>query len=295
MEPFATAEAAPTSSSPLTVTRDQGRALTAYAAGDTAPVTVPATQGGFTGQVFNAVRNPNMVSGGAEVYGLDTWGVQPVTWLTSQTGWADGVTTAGRVTIATANQSSGNGLQQMATVGDKAIPVGDTIACGAQVRRSSAGRVLLQIDWLDRSGNPISGASAQVGSVPASAGVVASIVGTSKPRPAGGVKVQLSVLSDSAAAGETIDATGLWVGAQGSGNLPGWQWIATANHGASVQVPVVPVADTTDFAALLDPVGGAPSPAASGFVLVPAGQPAPTDLPDGVIVVMEDPTGGTVA
>ena len=69
----------------------------------------------------------------------------------------------------------------------------------------------------------------------ASAGVVASIVGTSKPRPAGGVKVRLSVLSDSAAAGETIDATGLWVGAQGSGDLPGWQWIATANHGASVQ------------------------------------------------------------
>ena len=32
---------------------------------------------------------------------------------------------------------------------------------------------------------------------------------------------------------------------------------------------------------------------ASGFYLVPAGQPAPTDLPDGVIVVMEDPTGGT--
>ena len=39
----------------------------------------------------------------------------------------------------------------------------------------------------------------------------------------------------------------------------------------------------------------APSPATSGFVLVPAGQPAPTDLPDGTIVVMEDPTGGTVA
>ena len=56
---------------------------------------------------------------------------------------------------------------------------------------------------------------------------------------------------------------------------------------------VVPVADTTDFAALLDPVGGAPSPAAPGVVVVPAGQPAPTDLPDGVIVVMEDPTGGT--
>ena len=37
----------------------------------------------------------------------------------------------------------------------------------------------------------------------------------------------------------------------------------------------------------------APSPATSGFVLVPAGQPAPTDLPDGTIVVMEDPTGGT--
>ena len=32
---------------------------------------------------------------------------------------------------------------------------------------------------------------------------------------------------------------------------------------------------------------------ASGFYLVPGGQPAPTDLPDGVIVVMEDPTGGT--
>ena len=256
MEPFATAEAAPTSSSPLTVTRDQGRALTAYAAGDTAPVTIPATQGGFAGQTFNALCNPNMVSGGAKVYGLNTWSDQPVTWLTSQTGWADGVTTAGRVTIATANQSSGNGLQQVATVGDKAIPVGDTIACGAQVRRSSAGRVLLQIDWLDRSGNPISGAGAQVGSVSASAGVVSSIVGTSKPRPAGGVKVQLSVLSDSAAAGETIDATGLWVGAQGSGDLPGWHWIATANHGASVPVPVVPVADTTDFAALLDPVGG---------------------------------------
>ena len=58
-------------------------------------------------------------------------------------------------------------------------------------------------------------------------------------------------------------------------------------------LPVVPVADTTDFAALLDPVGGAPSPAASGIVVVPAGQPAPTDLPDGVIVVMGDPTGGT--
>ena len=29
------------------------------------------------------------------------------------------------------------------------------------------------------------------------------------------------------------------------------------------------------------------------LVVVPAGQPAPTDLPDGVIVVMEDPTGGT--
>ena len=31
------------------------------------------------------------------------------------------------------------------------------------------------------------------------------------------------------------------------------------------------------------------------LVVVPAGQPAPTDLPDGVIVVMEDPTGGTAA
>ena len=58
-------------------------------------------------------------------------------------------------------------------------------------------------------------------------------------------------------------------------------------------LPVVPVADTTDFAALLDPVGGGVGGGASGFYLVPAGQPAPTDLPDGVIVVMEDPTGGT--
>ena len=33
--------------------------------------------------------------------------------------------------------------------------------------------------------------------------------------------------------------------------------------------------------------------AASGVVVVPAGHPAPTDLPDGTIVVMEDPTGGT--
>ena len=31
------------------------------------------------------------------------------------------------------------------------------------------------------------------------------------------------------------------------------------------------------------------------LVVVPAGKPAPTDLPDGVIVVMEDPTGGTAA
>ena len=58
-------------------------------------------------------------------------------------------------------------------------------------------------------------------------------------------------------------------------------------------LPVVPVADDTDFAALLDPVGGSVGGGASGFYLVPAGQPAPTDLPDGVIVVMEDPTGGT--
>ena len=58
-------------------------------------------------------------------------------------------------------------------------------------------------------------------------------------------------------------------------------------------LPVAPVADTTDFAALLDPVGGGVGGGAYGFVLVPAGQPAPTDLPDGVIVVMEDPTGGT--
>ena len=59
------------------------------------------------------------------------------------------------------------------------------------------------------------------------------------------------------------------------------------------KLDAVPAADDTDFAALLDPVGVSPSPAASGFVLVPAGQPAPTDLPDGTIVVMEDPTGGT--
>ena len=59
------------------------------------------------------------------------------------------------------------------------------------------------------------------------------------------------------------------------------------------KLDAAPAADDTDFAALLDPVGVAPSPAASGIVVVPAGQPAPTDLPDGVIVVMEDPTGGT--
>lgn len=53
--------------------------------------------------------------------------------------------------------------------------------------------------------------------------------------------------------------------------------------------------DTTDFAALIQaPAGGATGASSTpGFVLVPAGQPAPTDLPDGVIVVMEDPTGGT--
>ena len=69
--------------------------------------------------------------------------------------------------------------------------------------------------------------------------------------------------------------------------------IETVNQRARTAQDSIPVADDTDFAALLDPVGGAPSPATSGFVLVPAGQPAPTDLPDGVIVVMEDPTGGT--
>ena len=69
--------------------------------------------------------------------------------------------------------------------------------------------------------------------------------------------------------------------------------IETVNGRAQTAQDSIPVADTTDFADLLDPVGGAPSPAAYGFVLVPAGQPAPTDLPDGVIVVMEDPTGGT--
>lgn len=56
-------------------------------------------------------------------------------------------------------------------------------------------------------------------------------------------------------------------------------------------MPVAPVADTTDFASqlIINP------PAMPALVVVPAGQPAPTDLPDGVIVVMEDPTGGTAA
>ena len=69
--------------------------------------------------------------------------------------------------------------------------------------------------------------------------------------------------------------------------------IETVNRRAQTAKDSIPVADDTDYAALLDPVGVAPSPAASGMVVVPAGQPAPTDLPDGVIVVMEDPTGGT--
>lgn len=69
--------------------------------------------------------------------------------------------------------------------------------------------------------------------------------------------------------------------------------IETVNRRTRTAQDSIPAADDTDFAALLDPVGGAPSPAASGIVVVPAGQPAPTDLPDGVIVVMEDPTGGT--
>ena len=71
--------------------------------------------------------------------------------------------------------------------------------------------------------------------------------------------------------------------------------IETVNRRAQTAKDSIPVADDTDYAALLDPVGVSPSPAASGFVVVPAGQPAPTDLPDGVIVVMEDPTGGTAA
>ena len=69
--------------------------------------------------------------------------------------------------------------------------------------------------------------------------------------------------------------------------------IETVNRRAQTAQDSIPAADDTDFAALLDPAVDAPSPAASGIVVVPAGQPAPTDLPDGVIVVMEDPTGGT--
>ena len=55
--------------------------------------------------------------------------------------------------------------------------------------------------------------------------------------------------------------------------------------------------DMTNFAALIQvPVGGTTGASSTpGMVVVPAGQPAPTDLPDGVIVVMEDPTGGTAA
>ena len=71
--------------------------------------------------------------------------------------------------------------------------------------------------------------------------------------------------------------------------------IETVNRRTRTAQDSIPAADDTDFAALLDPAGVAPSPAASGIVVVPAGQPAPTDLPDGAIVVMEDPTGGTAA
>ena len=69
--------------------------------------------------------------------------------------------------------------------------------------------------------------------------------------------------------------------------------IETVNRRTRTAQDSIPAADDTDFAALLDPVGGGVGGGASGIVVVPAGQPAPTDLPDGVIVVMEDPTGGT--
>ena len=75
--------------------------------------------------------------------------------------------------------------------------------------------------------------------------------------------------------------------------LAGHDTTIAAHDGALSSQESVPVADDTDFAALLDPVGGGGGGGASGFYLVPAGQPAPTDLPDGVIVVMEDSTGGT--
>lgn len=73
------------------------------------------------------------------------------------------------------------------------------------------------------------------------------------------------------------------------------------------KLDAAPVADTTNFAALIQAAGTggggasqsqvdalqAQVDAMPNLVVVPAGQPAPTDLPDGVIVVMEDPTGGT--
>lgn len=79
--------------------------------------------------------------------------------------------------------------------------------------------------------------------------------------------MRLSVLSNSAAAGETIDATGLWVGAQGSGDLPGWQWIATANHGASV-------------------------PASVNIGLSLSGQTLTLTKPDGTLQTVDLPSGG---
>lgn len=245
MEPFRTSATTLTGTSPLDVARDQGRAIADLAGGSVFRSRHPLA---WPKAGWNAVHNPRAVAGGAAIGGLAGWGNVAPTYLTGQTGWANGTTTAARVTVASANTGLGNGVKVSAPISTDVVATGETVTASAQIRRSKAGTVQLQIDWLDDRDVAIAGSDVTVGATNAAAGAIVSLSGVSKPRPAGARKARLSVLATAAGAGETVEATNLAVGLFGVGGENDWRWTGAVNASPSV----APDTATSDLTAKLD-------------------------------------------
>lgn len=220
----------------LVTMRAQGVAIKDYAQGSTVKPAMPVPYSlNWSGVTYNLTNNPRMIAGGTAPVGLQAWSNKTTTYVTDQSGFANGTTTAARLTVATANTSFGNGVKVLGILPPETVAAGATVPVTAQIKRSGAGTVQLQIDWLDSKRDTISGSSSSTTATSVAAAAVTTLTGATAARPAGGVVVRVSVLAASAAAGETIDVTNCAIGTAAffDGTSSGAKWVAAANRSAS--------------------------------------------------------------
>ena len=190
----------------------------------------------------NLAANPRAVQSGAQGWGgAIQWNSASISWLTGQTGWADGTTTAVSVAATATNGSSGNYVDF--TTQDAAILAG--VADGASVpvtiqgSRSIGTTLVIAVSWLNNSGVEI---AENVGpDVTVAAGEKRTLT-ISAPKPSGASRFSVHMRAPSVQAGEVVTATNVCVGSStffdgSTVSTAGvtYSWTGTPNRSTSIK------------------------------------------------------------